>query len=129
MACGMLNKTDGWLFPSFKNDGHISDRAIKHKFDAILESNNIRLLNRKKYERGPCLHCFRHVFAFKSFAQVELEGKHLYDAIPYLSIYLGHNSLNETAKYLKFSNEVFPNAIDSFGDYMKDFIPEVDYEA
>lgn len=129
MACGLLNKKDGWLFPSLKNEGYISDRAIKRKFDAILKANDIRLPNRKKYERGPCLHCFRHVFAFKSFAQAELDGRHLDDAIPYLSIYLGHDSLNETAKYLKFSNEMFPDAIDSFGDYMEDLMLEVDYEA
>lgn len=129
MACGLLNKKDSWLFPSFKNEGHISDRAIKHKFNTILEANNIRLPNRKKHERGPCLHCFRHVFAFKSFTKAEREGRHLDDAIPYLSIYLGHDSLNETAKYLKFSNEMFPEAIDMFGDFMEVFVTEVDYEA
>lgn len=58
-----------------------------------------------------------------------MDGRHLDDAIPYLSIYLGHDSLNETAKYLKFSNEMFPDAIDSFGDYMEDLMLEVDYEA
>ena len=41
-------------------------------------------------------------------------GRHLDDAIPYLSIYLGHENLDETSKYLKFSNEMFPDAIDLF---------------
>ena len=35
---------------------------------------------------------------------------------------------NETAKYLKFSNELFPEAIDAFGDFMNGLLPEVDYE-
>lgn len=91
-------------------------------------ANGIRLENRKKHERGPCLHCFRHVFAFKSFSQAERQGRHLDDSIPFLSIYLGHDGINETAKYLKFSNELFPESIDAFGDFMSGLLPEVDYE-
>lgn len=48
-----------------------------------------------------------------SFAKAEREGRHLDDAVPFLSVYLGHAGINETAKYLKFSNELFPEAIDS----------------
>lgn len=128
-AMGLAGRNDGWLFPSGISDSHISDRAIKRRFDTILVQNDIRLDNRRKYERGPCLHCMRHVFAFKSFAQAEREGRHLDDAIPYLSIYLGHDSLYETEKYLKFSNELFPESIDAFGSYMSGMLPEVDYEA
>ncbi len=128
MAMG-LNKTDClWLFPSSRRNSHISDRAVKGKFEIVLNENNIHLSNRKKHERGPCLHCFRHVFAFKSFAQAERGGRHLDDAVPYLSIYLGHEGLNETAKYLKFSNEMFPESIDAFGEFMDGLMPEVDYE-
>lgn len=70
----------------------------------------------------------RHVFAFKSFANAEREGRHLDDAVPFLSVYLGHAGINKTAKYLKFSNELFPESIDSFGRFMSDLLPEVDYE-
>lgn len=130
-ACstGLIGRNKGWLFPSGKSDSHISDRAVKRRFEVILKQAGISLENRKRYERGPCLHCFRHVFAFKSFAQAERQGRHLDDAIPYLSIYLGHDSLYETEKYLKFSNELFPESIDAFGSYMTDMLPEVDYEA
>lgn len=124
-----INKSDSlWLFPSSLSDSHISDRAVKRRFEIVLKENNIRHANRKKYERGPCLHCFRHVFAFKSFSQAEREGRHLDDTIPYLSIYLGHESLNETAKYLKFSNEMFPESIAAFGEFINGLMPEVDYE-
>ncbi len=44
------------------------------------------------------------------------------------SILIGHAGINETAKYLKFSNELFPESIDSFGRFMSDLLPEVDYE-
>lgn len=129
LAMGLYGNNNNWLFPSSLTDNHISDRSVKHRFEIILKNNNIRLNDRKKHERGPCLHCLRHVFAFKSFAQAERNGRHLDDTIPYLSIYLGHDSLNETAKYLKFSNELFPEAIDAFGEFMNGLLPEVNHEA
>ena len=61
--------------------------------------------------------------------KAESEGRHLDDTVPYLSVYLGHDSLNETEKYLKFGNELFPESIDAFGEFMSGLLPEVDYEA
>lgn len=127
MAMGLYGRSDGWLFPSSKNSGPISSDSVRHRFETILKDNGIRLENRQKHERGPCLHCMRHVFAFKSFSKAEREGRHLDDAIPFLSIYLGHESINETAKYLKFSSELFPESIDTFGEFMNGLLPEVDY--
>lgn len=129
MAMGLTGTSNTWLFPSSRNDCHISHKSVKHRFETILKDNSIELKNRKKHERGPCLHCMRHVFAFKSFAQAERQGRHLDDTIPYLSIYLGHEGLNETAKYLKFSNELFPESIDAFGSFISGLLPEVAYEA
>lgn len=128
MAMGLYGKSSGWLFPTSRSNGHMSAQAVKRRFDTILATNGIRLENRKKYERGPCLHCMRHVFAFKSFSQAERQGRHLYDTIPFLSIYLGHDGINETAKYLKFSSDLFPESIDAFGEFMNGLMPEVDYE-
>ena len=70
----------------------------------------------------------RHVFAIKSFAQSERRGQHIDDLIPFLSVYLGHEGIYETEKYLKFSNEIFPESIDAFGNFMSGLMPEVDYE-
>lgn len=129
LAMNLHGKDCKWLFPSSKSNGHISEHSVKHRFERILQENGIRMKNKQKHERGPCLHCMRHVFAFKSFAKAEQEGRHLDDEIPYLSVYLGHGSLNETEKYLKFSNELFPESIYAFGDFMSGLMPEVDYEA
>ena len=127
VAMGLAGSSNEWLFPSSKHDGHISGESVKRRFAVILKNNGIQLHERKKHERGPCLHCMRHVFAFKSFTQAERSGRHLDDAIPYLSIYLGHDSLSETSKYLKFSNELFPDSIDAFGEFISELLPEVDY--
>ena len=129
MAMGLYGKDSGWLFPASNSNGHISDKAVKRRFEMILAANGIRLENRNRHERGPCLHCIRHVFAIRSFLQAEHQGRHLDDTIPFLSMYLGHEGINETAKYLKFSCDLFPESVDAFGDFMSGMIPEVDYEA
>ena len=128
LAMGLVGKSEAWLFPGNDKSNHISDRSIKHRFERILKDNCIELKNRKKHERGPCLHCMRHVFAFKSFKQTETLGMSLTDSVPFLSIYLGHDSLNETEKYLKFSSEMYPETTELFGSFMKDLLPEVDHE-
>ena len=73
------------------------------------------------------MHCLRHVFVFKSFAKAEQAGRRIDDIVPYLSIYLGHDSLKETEKYMKFSSEMFPDAMDLFEDYTARIFPEVNF--
>lgn len=73
MVMGISTKSDGWLFPSSKSNSPISVGAVKRRFEKILKDNGIRLDNRRKHERGPCLHCLRHVFAFKSTLGVPLQ--------------------------------------------------------
>ena len=129
LAMGLVGDGESWLFPGNDKANHIPDNSVKNRFRCILKDNGIELKNRKKHERGPCLHCMRHVFAFKSFKQTEMLGMSLTDSVPFLSIYLGHDSLNETEKYLKFSSEMYPETTNLFGSFMKDLLPEVDHEA
>lgn len=128
LAMGLIGKTDSFLFPNAYSDTPMSTKTALHRFENILKQSDIALLGRRKHQRGPCLHCLRHVFAFKSFAQGEKNGRGLNDSVPYLSIYLGHDSLKETEKYLKFSSEMYPEAIELFEDYTNQIFPEVDYE-
>jgi len=128
MAMGLIGKTDSFLFPSTTSDTPMSTKTAFHRFENILKLSDISLPGRRKHQRGPCLHCFRHVFTFKSFAKAEKDGRGINDSVPYLSIYLGHDSLNETEKYLKFSSEMYPEAMALFEDYTAQIFPEVDYE-
>ena len=129
LAMGFAGGSEAWLFPGNDKESHISDQSVKNRFKRILKDNGIELKNRKRHERGPCLHCLRHVFAFKSFKQTEKLGISLTDSVPFLSIYLGHDSLNETEKYLKFSSEMYPETTELFGSFMKDLLPEVNHDA
>jgi len=94
----------------------------------ILGLADISLPGRRKHERGPCLHCLRHVFVFDSFSAAVNAGRTVDDSVPYLSIYLGHDSLRETEKYMKFSSELFPMAMGLFSEYSAEVFPEVSYE-
>ena len=102
--------------------------SARHAFNGILEQGGISSPGRKKHQRGPCIHCLRHAFVFKSFADAQKDGQRIDDAVPYLSIYLGHDSLKETEKYMKFSSEMFPEAMELFDDYTAQIFPEVNYD-
>jgi len=128
MAMGIIGIPDSYLFPESTFDKALKVASARHKFEAILKHADISLLGRKKHERGPCLHCLRHVFTFKAFRNAEMEGRRVDDLVPYLSIYLGHDSLKETEKYLKFSSEMFPEAMGLFDDYTTQIFPEVNFD-
>jgi len=128
LVMGITGIPEAFVFPDKDQAGPISIRAVRNKFDVILKNLGIKQPNRKWHERGPCLHCFRHMFVFKSFAQAQKNGRSIDNSVPFLSTYLGHDSLKETEKYLKFSSELFPNALELFEDYAGMVFPEAGYE-
>lgn len=125
LAMGTIGMPDFHLFPSADLSRPMSVRSVRNKFDVILRNTGIAPKTRNWHERGPCLHCFRHLFVFRSFAQAERAGYSISDSIPFLSTYLGHDRLNETDKYLKFSSELYPEAMELFESYTEGIFPEV----
>ena len=128
MAIGIVGYPEKYLFPTIDPFEPITPMDARHKFNNVLELAEISQPGRKKNQRGPCQHCLRHVFVFKAFANAEKNGHRIDDIVPYLSIYLGHDSLRETEKYLKFSSELFPEAMEMFGQYTAQIFPEVNYD-
>jgi len=128
LAMGITGIPDAFLFPGKDQSKPLTIRAARNKFDVILKNLGITQKDRKWHERGPCMHCFRHIFVFKSFARAQKNGRSIDDSVPFLSTYLGHDSLKETEKYLKFGSELFPNALELFEDYAGTVFPEADYE-
>ena len=127
-AMNIASTPTAYVFPGKTLDFPISQKAVRRQFDRLMRELGIGNIGRQQNERGACMHCFRHSFAFKSFAQAEQSGRSLNDSIPFLSTYLGHKSLNETEKYLKFSSTMYPDALSSFESYIGDIFPEVTYE-
>jgi integrase len=128
LAMGITGTPEAFLFPRKNPERPITIPSVRYRFKTILKNLGIALPNRKRRERGPCQHCLRHVFVFKSFAQAQASGRSIDDSVPFLSIFLGHDSLRETEKYLKFSSELFPNALELFEQYAGAAFPEVVYE-
>ncbi|CAI9396714.1 MULTISPECIES: tyrosine-type recombinase/integrase [Bacillaceae] len=128
LVMGLIGKAEALLFPSAIQEVPLSVKAARNKLNTILKYAGISLKGMGKRERGPCLHCLMHVFAFKYFAEAEKSGRSIDASVPYLSIYLGHDSLKETESYLKFSSEFYPEAMELFEDYTLQVFPEVSYD-
>ncbi len=116
-AMGIVDEPAAFLFPGASKDSPLSLSGVRYRFLAILKAADIYIPPQKAGERGQCVHCLRHVFAVKSFAQAERNGRTSADSVPYLSVYLGHFDMDGTEKYLRFSSDIFPEHTDMFEAY------------
>lgn len=126
LAMNLHEHTNAFLFPAREPDRHLPKATVQYIFRTIIKKMDIPSEKASRYERGPCLHCVRHLFAIKSFKQAELNGRTMNDSIPFLSIYLGHDDLVGTEKYLKFSSDMFPEFTELFEEYAAGVFAEVD---
>jgi len=60
---------------------------------------------------GPRVHDLRHTFACHSLAQMMESGLDLYQAMPFLSTYLGHRTIESTEKYVRLTAEIYPGLL------------------
>ena len=125
---GLAGSPGAWLFPGKSRDAPLGQYEFRGHFLKVLRKAGVYDPGRGFGERGPCLHCFRHWFVLKSFRQLETAGVGMGDAVPYLSIYLGHARLNETESYMKFSAQMFPEELERFEAAGKDLYPEIKEE-
>jgi len=116
-AMGIIEEPDAFLFPGAKPDSPASISTVDTRFRKILQSANVYVQPERPGRRGQCLHCLRHLFAVKSFAQAEANGRQAKDSVPFLSVYLGHFDMDGTEKYLKFSSDIFPEYTEMFTAY------------
>ena len=128
-ALGIINYKDAFLFPLnllFKE--RVAAKNMSQFFRKIILKDIRNNQNLEYHQRGACIHQFRHSFALRSFRQFELNGYKSKNMVPILSTYLGHDSLNETEKYLRFSYLLYPEANDTFEEFTCDLLPEVNFD-
>ena len=125
IGMGILNDSDAYLFPADDAKSHISPGNVGNYFRIIREKAVITCNDQAEHGRGACLHCFRHSFAVRSFDKNERSGIKASESVPFLSTYLGHDSLYETEKYLKYSGNYFEDTLTKFDDYSGELFPEV----
>lgn len=72
---------------------------------------------------GPRVHDLRHTFAVRSMQKFQREKGDIVTALPYLSLYLGHYSIDKTQIYLRLVAEYYPELLQNEMDYLGDTIP------
>lgn len=128
VAMDILNDCEAYLFPEDSEYSHISANSVGNYYRTIRKTAGINNVQLNKNGRGACLHCFRHTFAVRSFDKNKRRGISQRDAVPFLSTYLGHDSLYETEKYLKYSGDYFEDTLMKFESFAGDLFPEVDLD-
>lgn len=128
MAMGMLNDSEAYLFPEDDKYTPLQANSVENFYRIIRKRAGINNKQLSKNGRGACLHCFRHTFAVRSFDKNERNGISTKDSVPFLSTYLGHDSLYETEKYLKYSGNYFDDTLVKFDAFAGDLFPEVDLD-
>jgi len=125
---GILNDSEAYLFPAEDKYIHVSANSVGNYYRVIREKAEISNKYSIRNGRGACLHCFRHSFAVRSFDKNERNGIKAGESVPFLSTYLGHDSLYETEKYLKYSGGYFEDTLTKFTAFSGDLFPEVNFD-
>ncbi len=123
-AMKLSEGTTAYLFPRHDYFESLKPSDIRNRFKNVLIKSGIREDRLYDNERGPCLHCLRHRFVLKAIRLLLDVGITIEDAIPYLSIYLGHKSIRETEKYIKFVADLFPEEMNKFFKSSEELYPD-----
>jgi len=76
-------------------------------------------------KHGPRVHDIRHSFACHSFVKLSDEGMDLYCSWPYLSAYLGHQSLESTEQYIRLTAQMYPELLKDADRLYVNVIPDI----
>ncbi|HCA28379.1 MAG TPA: hypothetical protein DEP23_01750 [Ruminococcaceae bacterium] len=117
-------KDENYLFRN-KNGQKQNNDWAHNCFAHILNNAGIVFHRAKSNERGPCLHCLRHTFVLQSLKKSANNGRAFDETVPFLSTYLGHDSIRETDKYLNFSYELYEEAAEQVNAYTNELFPKV----
>ena len=130
LALGIMLSPEAYLFPGRKPDSHLTKRQVQSWFSELLKIADIDQREKKPFERGASLHCYRHVFVLKSMQQLEAAGHPVDMNDLLLPTYLGHECLLDTDKYMRFSGAQVPDSLEAFETFTAGLIHavEVPYE-
>jgi integrase len=126
LAIGIMHTPEAHLFPGRKPNIHMTTRQMATWFTELLRLANIDQRTKNPGERGASLHCFRHVFVLKSMQQLEATGHSIDMNDLLLPTYLGHETLLDTDKYMRFSGAQIPESLEAFESFTAGLIPKVE---
>ena len=116
-----LRRENGPFFVSL-NGGECKQGAVHRWFRKVLVLARIPFSGNRK---GPRIHDIRHTFACHSFLKLSDEGMDLYCSWPYLSTYLGHQSLESTEQYIRLTSQMYPELLKDTDRLYVDVLPDI----
>ena len=116
-----LKRENGPFFVSL-NGGECNQGAVHRWFRKVLVLAGIPFNGNRK---GPRIHDIRHTFACHSFLKLSDEGVDLYCSWPYLSTYLGHQSLESTEQYIRLTSQMYPELLKDTDGLYVDVLPDI----
>ncbi len=118
------SSADDYFF--LKADRHpITADNVYRRFREILWESGISHGGKGK---GPRVHDLRHTFAVHALKRAVEKGIDLYCALPILSVYMGHASVEATSQYVRLTADVFPDIQAALEQIYGQVIPEVIWE-
>ena len=114
--------SEEYYFPGL-NDKPMTIGNIYKNFRRFLWSAGISHGGRG---HGPRIHDFRHTYAIHCLKKWVEQEKDLMAYLPVLRTYMGHDSFEETAYYLRLTADVFPDIILKLETRYPGIIPELE---
>lgn len=99
------------------------DHILYKLFKEALQNAKIKTRFDGRTQR---IHDLRHTFAVNALRKMKDEGMDEYTSLPYLSTYMGHNSISETEYYLRLTYQDYKYVIEKIEQY--NIVKEVSYE-
>ncbi len=120
----LLSGAEDYYFPTL--GGKPMKGALYQNFRSFLWRAGISHGGRG---RGPRIHDLRHTYAVHCLKKWAEEEKDLTAYLPILKTYMGHDSFQETAYYLRMTADVFPHIILKLETHYLDIIPQLEGES
>lgn len=124
-ALPALSDADGLFFVK-RNGFPCRSKTIYEGFRTALRAAGIAHGGKGQ---GPRLHDLRHVFAIRSLVAMAESSLDLYYALPILSEYLGHQSLEATDSYVRLVADQYPDLLSQVNNVCASVFPEVNFHA
>jgi integrase len=106
--CHKLPTSDGTLFFVHRDGRDVKSDVVYRWYRKVLWAAGISHGGRGN---GPRLHDFRYTFSVSALKSMTDKGMDIYCALPILSTYLGHASVSATGKYVRLTQDMFPEII------------------
>lgn len=101
----------------------VTHRIAETVFQRVRDEAGVHRSAEARFQ--PRLHDFRHTFAVMRLVTWYREGKNVQRLLPHLSTYLGHGTIQDTARYLTMTTELLQEASLCFERYARPEVPSV----